>query len=549
MRLGASAGLLIVVNTRILALIPIAACHGDVPAAVQPAAVQPAPVQFAVSFERLLPWPDRNQTPLFGPDGSLTVGSTRWQADGKRGAHNAWAWPGQLRSIASVGTPARPEMLAIAWNGLELADRPPISREETWLVAGVPTEHTPQAAVPTRLPFLEETDVPSAIELAPGRAAFVAAEGDALVVRAVAPLGTVLARIAVTPEDGHHACWVDDGHIAWRERAGTFATLDITRGTIAHVPAPAGALVACDPGGGTAVLATDRATQIVDLATGVARGAVASNNVELVAIADHGCELALFSQRIVSVYRCTEPPYAWYRPIFVRAISAMARPPHRMGFSPDGATLAVVGDSLVVMRAGAVERPLPPLPTLSELPGGFATARIPSDHDARDEWAYAQLAIPMGLAALPAVLVDASRDPEIAKARTIAMSRDTISVAAPAADADDATIRAYALRTMPELFESWRDAKVETGDDADFTLRVGRRDGKPWFETREIWRDGCDWYDGYTQVVIDPDLLYVTRVLVLPHASTNPWLQTFFDLPFQRRSQLTRRRGPDSGPC
>ncbi|HEY5951405.1 MAG TPA: hypothetical protein VIV40_38190 [Kofleriaceae bacterium] len=530
-------------NARIFALVAVTACHDN--GAHAPASLAPAPVPFVVAFERLLPSPDQNHAPLFGPDGSITVGATRWQRDGKRGPRNQWAQSGQLRPIASVGTAADPVMLAIAWSGFEIAKRPALTDDETWLVAGAPDATTPNAAIATRLPFSTDwhADVPNAIELAPGRAAFVAAEGDALVVRAVAPLGTALARVALTAEDGHHACWVDDGHVAWREQSGMFATLDIARGTIARMPAPAGRLVACDPGGGSAALATDGRIQIVDLATGGARGAIAADNAKLVAIADHGCELAMLSRRIVSVYRCTD--LGWYRPLFVRAT---ARPPRWIAFSPDGATLAFVGASLVVMRAGAVERPPPPLPTLAELPRGF-TPRPPTLADEHEPWGYAQLALPMGIGALPAVLVDAQDEHDIAEVRTIAMPREAVSVAAPAPDADDATLRTYALRAMPELFDSWRDATVESDRDAQYTLRVGRRDGKPWFETRELWRDGCEPYDGYTQVVIDRDLLFITRVLVPPHGSTSPWLQTFYDLPFEHRTHVARRRGPDSGPC
>ena len=105
------------------------------------------------------------------------------------------------------------------------------------------------------------------------------------------------------------------------------------------------------------------------------------------------------------------------------------------------------------------------------------------------------------------------------------------------------------MTAMPELFDSWADAKVETGRDAEFTLRTGRRDGKAWFEAREIWRDGCEPYDGYTQLVIERDLIFVTRVLVPPGSATNPWLQIFFDLPFRDRSKVARHRGPEMGPC
>ena len=140
-------------------------------------------------------------------------------------------------------------------------------------------------------------------------------------------------------------------------------------------------------------------------------------------------------------------------------------------------------------------------------------------------------------------------DDDPADVVTVAMELDAVSARPPAPDATDAAIKTYALKVMPELFDQWGNAEVGSDRDAEFTLRVGHRDGKPLFETREAWRDGCEPYDGYTQVVIDRDLLFVTRALVVPAASTNPWLQQFFDVPFQRRTQLARRRGPETGPC
>lgn len=460
-------------NLRIVALALFAACRGSSPRIE----IEPAPPAFGVAYERLLPTSDRNETPLFGGDGWITVGSTRWQPDGKRAA----------------------------------------------------TATVPREAVATRL-------------LSPRGAAFVGVEGGFFVVRAVRRLQTVLARVALAAEDDHHACWVDDFHIAWRDHAGTFATLDIVRGTIEHMRAPAGSIAACDPRGGYAALATERRIQIIDLATGAPRGAVTTATpTELVALGGNGCELATYSRRIISVYRCTND--RWYLPTFVRALSTMARPPRKLQFSPDGETLALVGESLVVMRAGAVEVPPPALPTLAELPSGFVTRRVVVPE--YDDWEYAQLAMPSGLSQLPVVLINARRKDDLAVVRAVAMPHAAVSVAAPTSDADDSTIRAYARGVMPELFDSWR---LEQDSD-ELEIRVGRREGKPWFEAREFWRDGCDWYDGYTQVVVDRDLLFVTRALVLPHASTNRWLQTFFDLPFQQRTRLARRRGPESGPC
>jgi hypothetical protein len=102
---------------------------------------------------------------------------------------------------------------------------------------------------------------------------------------------------------------------------------------------------------------------------------------------------------------------------------------------------------------------------------------------------------------------------------------------------------------MPQLFEQWSDASFEPDRDAEYTLSVGRTKGMLWFETREIMRDGCEPYDGYTRVVIDRDAVFVIRALVPPAGSIKGWLAKFFDLPFGIRVQTARRRGPHSGPC
>ena len=506
---------------RASALVLIAACHTPPTEPGEPG--EPGePAALEVSFERILPRSAQDQQPLFGPDGSITVGSTRWRGDGRRIERNEWDRSGQLDPIAVVGTASHPEVVALTWSGFELPDR--TNGDRAWMVSGAPSATTPRTIAATDLQF---NDAEAEIELSPARTAMVANELDALVVRSV-PEGKELARIARS----HHACWIDDHRIAWLGN-GMLFELDVAHKTHRETPF-AGSVVACDPAGGrAAVTTTPGRIVVIDLTTLTQLGAIAVADHAHVALA--GRVLAVIEDRTLVVYRAQR---WWMRTELVRTMHD-ARPPKRLAFSTDGAQLAVVGETLIVLQALASRHAPPELP-VAELPRGFSPMTAPAD------WSYAQLATPSGWAPLPAQIVHAHRDFD--EAMTLAIDPATVS-ATLAHDADDAAIRTYASKIMPELFDSWQNAQLETGNDAEFTLRVGRRDGVPWFETRELWRDGCDPYDGYTQVVVDRDLLFVTRVLVIPGATTNPWLQTFFDVPFAHRTKLARRRGPDSGPC
>lgn len=153
------------------------------------------------------------------------------------------------------------------------------------------------------------------------------------------------------------------------------------------------------------------------------------------------------------------------------------------------------------------------------------------------------------MASQVALLVNAVAQGELyADVTAIAISRDEL-VNRPGPDATDAQITEFAMATMLQLFEQWEHAKIGTKRDDVFTLRVGRTKGMPWFETREVWRDGCEPYDGYTRVVVGRDAVFVIRALTPPNATTEGWLATFFDLPFGMRVQTARRPGPRSGPC
>ena len=105
---------------------------------------------------------------------------------------------------------------------------------------------------------------------------------------------------------------------------------------------------------------------------------------------------------------------------------------------------------------------------------------------------------------------------------------------------------------MPRLFEHWNGydpSEKTTEREPAYSLKVGRTDGKPWFETRELQRDGCEPYDGYTKVVVDGHELFVVRALTYPGGPIQGWLDKFFDVPFGVKVQIARRQGPTMGPC
>ncbi len=329
-----------------------------------------------------------------------------------------------------------------------------------------------------------------------------------------------------TIEGVTRACWIDEQRIAWIDR-GQLMEFDVRKRAKRMVGPITGELAACDAG--RAALTTEDRLAVIDLTT---RAELAHLDVHVDHVALARDKLAVISGHALVVMRQIGRSYV---PELVRKSH---EPFDALAFSPDGAQLALVGSTLVVLATGTMPQRAPDLP-VADLPNGFAPAGVGV------EWDYAQLSAPSGLAPLPAQLVRARS--EFREVVTLAV--DPATVSAKLATTEDDAIRAYALHVMPELFEQWANAKVETGKDAAFTLRVGRREGKPYFETRELWTDGCEPYDGYTQVVIEPDLLFVTRVLVPPGDTTNPWMQAFFDLPFQTRAKLARRRGPELGPC
>lgn len=517
----------------------------------EPTAPAPAP-SLAVVFERLLG--GSSGRPLFGPGGSITVGESQWRRDGTFGSQ-ARAIDGQIRPIAVIGSADHPTVIALGWGGMD--DMPAVTSvqgEFSWLLTADAKAVKPATATAISHDFLDE-----GLEVSPNREALAAIEGDSVVVRSL-PAGVQLARASIgEPIDREGktiACWVDDARVAWTATdagAAVLRTLTVRDGSISSVKiTTATSELSCDPSGGAAAVAAPAgAITLLDLTTGAILVSTAvENNAEVsVAVGGHGRRLAIATDRTLTVYqrdgnRLTS--------LFSRTTSAGSLvPEHRsveLAFSPDGARLAVVASTLVVLGPADEARGGPPVPQITfALPPGFVA--IAPNAPEQDAWRYAQLPAPSGFARLPALLVNAiSRDAPIADVTALAIDRAELA-SVPGPDATDAQITAFAKLAMPRLFGAWRNAEIGTERDAPFTLRVGRTDGMPWFETRELWRDGCEWYDGYTRVVVDREVVFVVRALAAPTSSTAGWLARFLDLPFGVRTKTARRPGPDSGPC
>lgn len=521
------------------------------PPAPAVAMVEPAPPALDVVFERVLGI-DPGMRPLFGPEGAITLGAVRWSGEGRYLGRHAWAIDGKFRPVAVAGTSSRPVILALGWNGGEALSQFANPDGDDWLVAAEPSATTPTTAVAWRGPF------DARFELSPDRRLLASIEDDAVVVRAVAS-GAVVARAKVEPGTPSVACWVDGERIAWLGPGSDLKLLAIPGAAVSSVrlalrprvrdddeyPVPNPAM-ACDPAGGAAAIAGDAAVAVVDLASGTTLASLPIAGRIAIAVGDRGRRFAIATERTVSVYR-RDGGIA--TPIFARtAQRPLATPnaPLELQFSPDGTRLAVAGASLVVIGPVPDARARPPAPDVAvTLPREFvdvATHPVtPNDPGWRN-----QLPPPTGWAALPRTIVHAMRRGSV-DVVAVMLERDEFGIALPTAESDDAAIAAFAKRAMPRVFDGWLHAEI--GSDAGFTVRVGRRDGKPWFEARELWRDGCEPYDGYTQVVVDRDVVYVVRAMAMPGGSIKGWLATFFDLAFHSHVRMARRRGPESGPC
>lgn len=542
-------------KSRCLALAVVAACsskaeHVDPEPPPEPVVRVPDPM--APLFERVLPG-EETAAPLLGPGDSLAVASRRWTRDGRYLGRHAWASYGQVRPIAIIGSPTAPAIVAIAWGGMEnLADGPPRQeREQSWLLVAAPDAKKPSVMVPVDSELSDAT-----FTVSPSRDAIAGPEGGEIVVRALPSLAVIAKAPFEKRDDAPVACWVDGARVAWTESAPADArlrTLTVATRAVVTSPLAAAAPLVCDPGGSAAAMLLPDRVAVIDLATAatlaslpVAPAVGTPAEVDLpdrratLAVGQHGARLAIATGGTLAIYhREGQTLESLYR-------HPLAAEP-RMQFSLDGARLAVAAQSLVVFGAPAdAHRTIAPRLSF-ELPPGFAP-RPPVAVGEHTAWEWSQLAAPASLTPGTALLVDAVDETRFADVTAIALPPDELP-GAPAPDATDEQIAAFARSAMPQLFEQWTHAEIGTTDDDTFTLRVGRTKGLPWFETREQWRDGCEPYDGYTRVVIDRDAVFVVRALVPPGGAIKGWLEKFLDLPFGNRVQTARRRGHSSGPC
>ena len=569
-----------------LLLIAVAACSSrrEQPPGQAPEAVTRAPAPIAVLFERTLPGGEE-RAPLFGPGGSISVGPRQWTREGRYGGRHVWGTEGQVRPIGVIGSVDRPLIVSIGWSGFDDAPRKPKEPDHAWLLVAEPTAAKPAHIAPTGHEFLD-----GGFALSPHGAALVATEGADMVVRAL-PSGAVITRAphgAAKTDDAPVACWVDDARVAWTGTDGTapvLRTLTITSGAVAITRLAAAAPLHCDPAGGAAAMEAPEGTvALLDLATGatLATAPLASTTAGTlepssaanppttvtpptapaareppmdsddeptdeaappsIAVGQHGARLAVAFYDVLTVY---DRDGAKLAPSYTHALVAGA--PVRMAFAPDGERLAVATTALTVFGLATEVHPGVAPRIAFELPRGFTT--VPTHSKAQEAWRWAQLGGPSGMAPQSALLVNAVEQENLfADVTAIAVARDEFANP-PAPDATDEQITAFAKATMPQLFEQWENATIGPERDDELTLRVGRTKGMAWFETREVWRDGCEPYDGYTRVVVDRDAVFVIRALVPPAGSIRGWLEKFFDLPFGMRVQTARRHGPETGPC
>ncbi|CAN5811788.1 hypothetical protein BH11MYX2_BH11MYX2_33290 [soil metagenome] len=511
-----------------------------------PEPVEHAPDPMGPLFDRVLPGGAKD-APLIGPGGSLYVGARRWSSDGRFLGRQPWAIDGQVRPLAVAGTVDRPLLVAIGWGGMENMPPSPAhpgDPDRSWLLVAAPNEAKPMAATLVDRDFYAD-----GVVVSPNGTAIAEAEGDAIVVRALSTIA-VIGRAAIAPHDGTPvACWVDDARIAWTEvdaDSARLRTLTIATNVVTVARLAAAAPLVCDPGGGAAAMVLADRVALIDLATAttLATTAIAPSDAEavVVAVGQRGARLAIATRHGLALYHREGTTLT---SLYTHALPRTA--PARMTFTPDGTHLALATTGLTVFGPPAEARHAIAPRIAFDLPEGFSSRPAATD-GTYPPWGWAQLAVPPGMTAGSAVLVDATARDQFADVTAIAIPRDELA-GVPALDPTDEQIAAFAKTAMPQLFDQWANAEIGTDRDAEFTLRVGRTKGMPWFETREVWRDGCEPYDGYTRVVVDRDAVFVVRALVPPAGSTKGWLEKFFDLPFGNRIQIARRRGPDTGPC
>lgn len=536
------------------ALVAVCACSSRAPRSEPEPAADPVlrvPEPMAPLFERVLPG-GGDASPLIGPDGRIAVDARQWTSTGQYLGRHGWATDGQIRPLALVGPPAAPLVVALAWGQAEMLSGTAEGKEaESWL-----TVAPPDATRPSHVVAVDAELRDAAYTVSPGRDAIVGAEGPAIVVRALPSLAVIAETPIAKSDEPPVACWVDGARVAWvdTDDAGSrLRTMTLATRAVTTTPLAAAAPLVCDPGGAAAAMVLPDRVAMIDLASGATLATTplapsARTNADgdlpddraTVAVGQRGARIAIASGGMLAVYHREGKTL---ESLYQHPLASEAR----LVFSADGARLAVAATSLVVLGPPAeAHRTIAPRLAF-ELPAGFGPrpAVAAGEHTA---WKWAQLAAPTALTPGSAVLVDAVDEERFADVTAVALPPDELADP-PAPDASDEQIAAFAKRAMPQLFEQWTHAEITSERDAQFTLRVGRTKGMPWFETREIWRDGCEPYDGYTRVVVDRDAVFVIRALVPPGGPIKGWLEKFFDLPFGDRVQTARRHGPSSGPC
>lgn len=543
----------------------------------------------AVLFERVLPT-HHNGAPAFGPDQRINVGPRRWSRDGAYLGLHRWSRNGQMTVAAEAGPATAPLLLVSAWADAQMPGAPKDVPDGSSFVLTVP----PDAAVPTHVALAgaEYQAEGSPLTLSPDGTRYAIAERAAMVVRALD--GTVVASAPYARGDGARdarVCWRDAAAITWLalEQGQTMLrTLQLdaaaTPRIATSVPLPsqlqgqAISFASCDPGGGAAMIELANSVAVLDLASGVA-STVASLAAESsddppaplrTAVGAHGQRVAVSVGGSVTLYQHNANTWQslWQRKWPSRAQSDAPFGALQVAFSTDGNRLAVVGGTLVVVGpANDVVAPLAPPSTFDfTLPKTFAdinTRVVAADGETNDSSWYGQLPTVSGFALYPHELLHAFRDtPTGVDVVALALDASEFQGHVPSATATDADLVAFAKYLMPRLFDHWNSYDIvdsaaaamaalpaTTDRDPSYSLKVGRTDGKPWFETRELQRDGCEPYDGYTKVVVDGHELFVVRALTYPGGPIQGWLDKFFDVPFGVKVQIARRKGPTMGPC
>lgn len=551
---------------------------------VAPNATPPAreaPVNLAtdmvVLFERVLPSADSG-APVFGPDQRVGVGARRWSRDGTYLGLHQWSVNGQMHVVAETGPVSEPLLLVRAGANDQATWTPKSALADSSFVVAV----APNAQRPTHVAVAhaEYHGEGSTLTLSPDGTRYVVAERTAIVVRSLD--GTVLQSVPHRAADllrDERICWRDANSVSWVERVQDTPELRtlLSDGTVTRLPMPAllhGDDIqfnSCDPSGGAVTLETEHAIVALDLITGhasqVTELAPATNDDAPApahsAVGGRGQRVAVGVGGAVTLYQRNANTWTslWQRTWPERATKDTLFGALQVAFSADGNRLAIVGGTLVVVgpAAEAVAPSAPPSTFDVVLPKTFVDAgsrvdRADDDQNASSHasW-YGQLPTVSGLAAYPRELLHAFRD-EPTGADVVALALEVREFAGhvPPTNASDAELGTFARYLMPRLFEHWNGydpSEKTTEREPAYSLKVGRTDGKPWFETRELQRDGCEPYDGYTKVVVDGHELFVVRALTYPGGPIQGWLDKFFDVPFGVKVQIARRKGPTMGPC